>query len=470
MNISLPISSGGFDFYAENQVGEMAQNVPEVPQPLECLQGIPVPPFLSKTFDLVDDPALDAIISWGSTGGSFVVWDPMEFARIILPRNFKHNNFSSFVRQLNTYGFRKIDTDKWEFANEAFHRGKRHLLKNIQRRKAPQSQQITSYLGPSAEAGKSGLKGEVEKLRKERSLMMQEVVELQQEQRGTVRHMDDVNQRLQSAEQRQKQMVSFLAKMLQNPSFLARLKQKTEQKDIGSSRVRRKFVKQHHHKMGEPDSSQLVKYQLDWTNVTIPAEVPDLNPLPTEQGKPMKPEFGSENMPFQFENLTSDDLFIADELAAMQGFSKATDQPDEGTSSMRMDDPLFKGKSVLSPQQEVDTDNYASFPEDLMKERSFTELSSPMEHVIKPEGIWSISFDSGAGSSMRGNELLDNPVSYGIPELGMMDGMMDIWNLGSGQAAGASEIDKWLPDESSFHEPENQAGQQKDDLPMNLDP
>lgn len=74
-----------------------------VPQPLESLQGNPIPPFLSKTFDLVDDPGLDPIISWGSTGESFVVWDPVEFARLILPRNFKHNNFSSFVRQLNTY-------------------------------------------------------------------------------------------------------------------------------------------------------------------------------------------------------------------------------------------------------------------------------------------------------------------------------------------------------------------------------
>lgn len=74
-----------------------------VPQPLECLQGNPTPPFLSKTFDLVEDPALDPIISWGVSGESFVVWDPVEFARLVLPLNFKHNNFSSFVRQLNTY-------------------------------------------------------------------------------------------------------------------------------------------------------------------------------------------------------------------------------------------------------------------------------------------------------------------------------------------------------------------------------
>lgn len=75
----------------------------EMPRPLACLQENPVPPFLSKTYDLVDDRMLDPIISWGSIGESFVVWDPEEFARLVLPRNFKHNNFSSFVRQLNTY-------------------------------------------------------------------------------------------------------------------------------------------------------------------------------------------------------------------------------------------------------------------------------------------------------------------------------------------------------------------------------
>lgn len=60
-------------------------------------------PFLWKTYQLVEDAELDSIIAWGERGESFVVRDPIEFARVVLPRNFKHGNFSSFVRQLNTY-------------------------------------------------------------------------------------------------------------------------------------------------------------------------------------------------------------------------------------------------------------------------------------------------------------------------------------------------------------------------------
>lgn len=100
-SFSTPLSQ-----YPIGERGEIEQSAEErlvAPQPMECLHGTQIPPFLSKTFDLVDDPSLDSIIAWGSNGESFVVWDPVEFSRVILPRNFKHSNFSSFVRQLNTY-------------------------------------------------------------------------------------------------------------------------------------------------------------------------------------------------------------------------------------------------------------------------------------------------------------------------------------------------------------------------------
>ncbi|GKV04981.1 hypothetical protein SLEP1_g17055 [Rubroshorea leprosula] len=105
----------------------------------------PLPtPFLTKTYQLVDDSTIDDVISWNNDGSTFVVWNPTVFASDLLPKYFKHNNFSSFVRQLNTYGFRKVAPERWEFSNEFFRRGEKRLLCKIQRRKVSTATAITA--------------------------------------------------------------------------------------------------------------------------------------------------------------------------------------------------------------------------------------------------------------------------------------------------------------------------------------
>ncbi|KAI6043325.1 hypothetical protein EDC04DRAFT_2890961 [Pisolithus marmoratus] len=109
-----------------------------------------VPAFLQKLYEMVNDPADHHLIRWSDTGDSFFILDQERFSSDVLGRWFKHKNFSSFVRQLNMYGFHKIphlqqgvlrsenETEFWNFEHPHFVRGQPDMLCLIQRKKQAQ--------------------------------------------------------------------------------------------------------------------------------------------------------------------------------------------------------------------------------------------------------------------------------------------------------------------------------------------
>ncbi|CAI9636271.1 unnamed protein product [Alternaria burnsii] len=100
--------------------------------------------FIHKLYNMLEDQSIQHLISWASTNESFVMSPSSEFSKV-LSSYFKHTNISSFVRQLNMYGFHKVsdvfhtgspDTPLWEFkhGNGNFKRGDLVGLREIKRR------------------------------------------------------------------------------------------------------------------------------------------------------------------------------------------------------------------------------------------------------------------------------------------------------------------------------------------------
>ena len=93
--------------------------------------------FLKNTHEILNNDSLNSIIRWTEDGGSFVISDILNFTNSVLPSFFKHSNLSSFVRQLNMYGFHKAkddDSQELQFSHPKFHRDRKELLKEIHRK------------------------------------------------------------------------------------------------------------------------------------------------------------------------------------------------------------------------------------------------------------------------------------------------------------------------------------------------
>ncbi|KAF8734084.1 heat shock factor, partial [Rhizoctonia solani] len=136
-----------------------------------------VPAFLNKLYNMVSNPETDELVRWSEEGDSFYIPSHERLSKELLPRFFKHGNFSSFVRQLNMYGFHKVphlqqgvlqnstETELWQFQNPHFQRGQPDLLCLITRKKTggnaegsvnvDDTQHSNHAIGPTTSANQS---------------------------------------------------------------------------------------------------------------------------------------------------------------------------------------------------------------------------------------------------------------------------------------------------------------------------
>jgi hypothetical protein len=120
--------------------------------------------FPFKLYRMLSEAEKDGkedIVSFLHHGRAFAIHKPRDFVAEIMPKYFTTSRMSSFQRQLNLYGFRRITEgqDKGGYFHENFVKGRKSLCKKIRRKKTsvkappnffPGSMPTTGNLGGGA--------------------------------------------------------------------------------------------------------------------------------------------------------------------------------------------------------------------------------------------------------------------------------------------------------------------------------
>ncbi|ORD93831.1 SKN7 [Enterospora canceri] len=101
--------------------------------------------FVRKLLAMIEDAGNSDMIGWSNDGKSFIIFKPIRFAKHVLNVYFGNSKISSFVRQLNKYGFHKQRVPEeisriygmrvWVFKHTHFIKGRYDKMRKINRQK-----------------------------------------------------------------------------------------------------------------------------------------------------------------------------------------------------------------------------------------------------------------------------------------------------------------------------------------------
>jgi len=193
-------------------------------------------PFISKLHSLLQEESVPEAGArravWveheecrrkGWPNGAFTVLDNQLFEKEVLPKFYKHSNFTSFVRQINHYGFKKVDAESWTWAHPSgnFARdkvGSLYLVKRgqaVRKRKkidAPPRQPPAVEFGnynsyeDAADTGEAGAANSgvpMQELVRDHALVKQELIRVRKQQERMINVVEDLVKCVTTAQQKQ---------------------------------------------------------------------------------------------------------------------------------------------------------------------------------------------------------------------------------------------------------------------------
>mmetsp|Transcript_31700 Transcript_31700/g.75329 ORF Transcript_31700/g.75329 Transcript_31700/m.75329 type:complete len:187 (-) Transcript_31700:5401-5961(-) len=149
-------------------------------------------PFIHKLWEIVNNHQYCQVISWVKHGDCFEIFDIDRFSSHILPTFFKTKVLSSFTRQLNMYGFRKLKRDTFVYAHLNFKESRKDKLFDIRRKKNGSNKLVKNH---ENSLNLKKMNEEIEEIKKWKHFAIQNMAEICQRNLEIIAKIDEIEKK-----------------------------------------------------------------------------------------------------------------------------------------------------------------------------------------------------------------------------------------------------------------------------------